>query len=195
MTEKPKKKPAKTTSSATKSAKSPPVKKAAATKEAEAPEQSSAAGETPPVAINAQYIKDLSFEAPNVPNIFADMQKQQPDISINIDVKAQPIENNIFEVILHITSECKVGEKIAFIQELAYGGVFTINVPQEHLQAILLIECPRLLFPFARNIIADSSRDGGFPPLMLGPVDFVNMFRNRQQEAAQPDSAAPSQIN
>ena len=99
------------------------------------------------------------------------------------------MQNNIFEVILHITSECKVGDKTAFVQELVYGGVFTISVPEEHVQAVLLIECPRLLFPFARNIIADSSRDGGFPPLMLGPVDFVSMFKNRQQEASQAAGA------
>lgn len=150
----------------------------------------SAKGETPPpVIVNAQYIKDLSFEAPGAPHIFKDMQKQQPDISINIDVRAQPLHDNVFEVVLHITSECKVGDKIAFIQELVYGGVFSINVPHEHIQAVLLIECPRLLFPFARNIIADSSRDGGFPPLMLGPIDFVSMFKNRQEAPAHKEGS------
>lgn len=141
-----------------------------------------------PLVINAQYIKDLSFEAPNAPQIFSEMQKQSPSVSINIDVKAQLLKENIFEVFLHINTECKAGEKTAFIQELVYGGVFTINLPKEHIQPALLIECPRLLFPFARNIIADSSRDGGFPPLMLGTIDFADMYRKKLQAAAKPDS-------
>lgn len=184
--------------------KSPPTKKPAAL--APTPEEASATttedatgknvsnisakNETPPpVIINAQYIKDLSFEVPGAPHIFKEMQKRQPDISINIDVRAQPLHDNVFEVVLHVTSECKIGEKIAFIQELVYGGVFSVTVPHEHLQAVLLIECPRLLFPFVRNIIADSSRDGGFPPLMLGPIDFVSMFKNRQEVPAHKEGS------
>ena len=187
MTEKKPKKPAKKKPDEKK-----PVAAAAVTAEVPGRNVSNVSAQSdapPPVIINAQYIKDLSFEAPNAPHIFTDMQKQQPDISINIDVRAQPLHNNAFEVVLHITSECKVGEKIAFIQELVYGGVFSLNVPPEHIQAVLLIECPRLLFPFARNIIADSSRDGGFPPLMLGPIDFVNMFKNRQETPARKEGS------
>ena len=80
-----------------------------------------------------------------------------------------------YEVELSITTSCKVGEETGFILELVYAGMFTVNVPAEHLQAILLIECPRLLFPFARNIIADVTRDGGFPPVLLGQFDLVGM--------------------
>ena len=137
----------------------------------------------PPIAINAQYIKDLSFEAPATPGIFAQMQANAPDVSINVNVNAQPLQDSIFEVQLHIRGECKIGDTMAFMTELVYGGVFTLNVPQEHLQAVLLIECPRLLFPFARNIVADATRDGGFPPLMLAPVDFVAMFQQQQADA------------
>ncbi|HEB79960.1 MAG TPA: protein-export chaperone SecB [Rhodospirillales bacterium] len=193
MTDKPKKPPAKTATRKAASAKPANKKTTKTPKQAEIKNEPNLApgGEaSPPVLINAQYIKDLSFEAPSAPEIFTDMQKQQPDISINIDVRAQPLNENIFEVTLHITSECKVGDKIAFIQELVYCGVFTINVPSEHIQAVLLIECPRLLFPFARNIIADSSRDGGFPPLMLSPVDFVDMFKKRHPAATQADRSA-----
>lgn len=136
----------------------------------------------PPIAINAQYIKDLSFEAPATPGIFAQMQGNAPDVSINVNVNAQPLQDGIFEVQLHIRGECKIGDTVAFLTELVYGGVFTLNVPKEHLQAVLLIECPRLLFPFARNIIADATRDGGFPPLMLAPVDFVAMFQQQQAQ-------------
>jgi len=137
----------------------------------------------PPITINAQYIKDLSFEAPATPGIFAQMQSSSPDVSINVNVNAQPLQDGIFEVQLHIRGECKIDDTMAFVTELVYGGVFTLNVPQEHLQAVLLIECPRLLFPFARNIVADATRDGGFPPLMLAPVDFVAMFQQQQAQA------------
>lgn len=143
------------------------------------------AAAAPPISINVQYIKDLSFEAPATPGIFAKLQQNSPDVTINVDVNAHPVQEQFFEVQLHIRVTCKVGEETAFICELVYGGLFTINVPEEHLQAILLIECPRLLFPFARNIVADASRDGGFPPLMLAPVDFVAMFQN--QVGAQGD--------
>lgn len=143
----------------------------------------------PPIAIIAQYIKDLSFEVPGAPGIFAEMQSNQPEISVNIDVKANPVQESVFEIVLHIEAQCKVGETSAFVGELAYAGLFAVTVPPEHLQAILLIECPRLLFPFARNIIADATRDGGFPPLMLAPVDFVSMYQNQvaQQAAQQPE--------
>ena len=135
--------------------------------------------EIPPIQINAQYIKDLSFEAPSTPGIFSEIQQNAPDVTINVDVNAHPIENNVFEVQLHIKATCDVNKNTAFISELVYGGIFTINVPAENTQAILLIECPRLLFPFARNIIADTTRDGGFPPLMMAPVDFVAMFQKQ----------------
>lgn len=145
----------------------------------------------PPMVVNGQYIKDLSFEAPGAPGIFGAMQRQQPDITVNVDVNAKPMENNTFEVLLHVKAECKVGQEAAFLAELAYGGLFTINVPQEHIEPMLLIECPRMLFPFARNILADATRDGGFPPLMLGMVDFVAMYQNqlKERQAAAESSA------
>ena len=150
------------------------------------------------IIINIQFIKDLSFEAPTAPGIFSLMQESQPDINVNINVNANPLQDNVFEVALEFQAECKVKEQIAFIFELEYVGVFTINVPDEHLQPVLLIECPRLLFPFARNILAEISRDGGFPSLMLGPVDFAAMFQAKlkELEKAQPGGgeavAAPS---
>ena len=134
------------------------------------------------ITINAQFIKDLSFEAPAAPDIFSLMQESPPDINVNINVNANPLQDKVFEVIIEFHAECRVKEQVAFILELVYAGVFTLNVPDEHLQPILLIECPRLLFPFARNILADVSRDGGFPPLMLGPVDFANMYQAQLQE-------------
>ena len=159
------------------------------------PADAGAAEEAQPITINAQFIKDLSFEAPAAPGIFSVMQESQPDINVNINVSANPLQDKVFEVILEFQAECKVKEQVAFIFELEYAGVFTLNVPEEHLQPVLLIECPRLLFPFARNILADISRDGGFPPLMLGPVDFAAMFQTQLKEiqkAQADDGKAPA---
>jgi len=150
-------------------------------------EAEAGADQQPALVINAQYIKDLSFEAPNAPQIFQLMSQHQPDISVNIDVRGQNREASLYEVDLHMKAECKCGETVAFILELIYSGVFTINVPEDQVQPVLLIECPRLLFPFARSILADATRDGGFPPLLLGPVDFVAMYQ-RQMEAASAGS-------
>ncbi|MGD9637599.1 MAG: protein-export chaperone SecB [Alphaproteobacteria bacterium] len=138
------------------------------------------------LAINAQFIKDLSFEAPNSPFIFNEMTKM-PDVNINVDVQAAKIENNIFGVDLKFHINGRVGEKTAFIVELTYGCVVTLNIPQEHMEPMLLIEVPRHLFPFARNILADVTRDGGFPPLMITPIDFVGLYRKRVEEKIKAD--------
>ena len=137
----------------------------------------------PPISINAQYIKDLSFEAPSAPNIFKKMQNEVPEMGINVNVWANLLKDNTFETVLGIKAECTIKDDVAFVLELEYAGVFTINVPDEHTQFVLLVECPRLLFPFARNIIADISRDGGFQPVMLSPLDFGAMFQARIEEA------------
>jgi len=158
--------------------------------------EDAAAVAEPPLAINAQYIKDLSFEAPNAPGIFTHLQNKQPEIRVNIDVQAQPLRENVFEVTLHVNAECKADDQVAFIVELAYGGVFTLKIAQEHVQPVLLVECPRLLFPFVRYIVADCTRDGGFPPLMIGPVDFFAMFQDQlRKRGGQPaDTAVPSDL-
>lgn len=137
------------------------------------------------INVHAQYTKDLSFEAPNAPGIYAEIQNASPEINVNVDVSATPLRQpadgkpGLYEVVLDLKAECRSGTKVAFIAELTYGGLFEIAVPEDHLHPILLIECPRLLFPFARNILADVTRDGGFPPLMLSPIDFVQLFQQR----------------
>lgn len=159
---------------------------------------SGAAGETqetvPALAINAQYIKDLSFEAPATPQIFKELQNQQPNISVHVDVKAGNITPPAYEVVLSIKAECKIADSTAFLLELSYGGVFTVNVPEQHLRPVLLIECPRLLFPFARQIVAMTTVNGGFLPLMLGPVDFAGLFQRQAQEQ-QAQEALPEILN
>lgn len=151
-----------------------------------------AAGATQPMlAINTQYIKDLSFEVPNGTQAFLALQKTQPNISLNLDVQANPVDEaaNQFEVVLHVKADCKIGDVVGFIVELVYSGIFTVNMPKDHLHPVLLIECPRLLFPFARNILADVTRDGGFPPLMLGMVDFAALYQARLNEIAKQQAA------
>jgi preprotein translocase subunit SecB len=146
-------------------------------------------GGRPALVVNAQYIKDLSFEAPNTPAVFTQMQQAQPDITVNVDVQARPLEAPVYEVVLNVRADCKTGETQAFLVELAYGGVFTLNVGQSDIHPILLIECPRLLFPFARQIVSSTTVNGGFLPLMLGPIDFASLYQRQLREAeAQPTS-------
>lgn len=146
----------------------------------------------PPIVINAQYTKDLSFEAPTAPGIYAILQQKQPDIDLNVNVTTNEYEQNVYEVVLDLSARCKVGEDVAFILELEYAGLFTLNVEEEVKSAVLLIECPRLLFPFARNILADVSRDGGFPPLLMGPMDFAALYQAEVARQAEAQGAAPA---
>lgn len=133
--------------------------------------------------INAQYIKDLSFENPNAPASLR-QQAAQPSVEINVDVKAQGLGTDNYEVVLTINATAKTPEETLFIIELAYGAIVTVrNVPQEMLSAVVLVEAPRLIFPFARNIVAETTRDGGFPPLMINPIDFGELLRRNATTA------------
>lgn len=138
--------------------------------------------ELPPVIINGQYIKDLSFEAPNTPAVFEKMAEQMPEIGVEVDLNASALGENHYELSLKIRAEAKVEDMVAYLVELEYAGVFTISVPQEHLGAVLLIECPLILFPFARRIIADNTADGGFAPLMMAPIDFASLYQEKMAE-------------
>ena len=136
----------------------------------------------PSLNILAQYIKDLSFENPGAPRSLQSRDKA-PSINITVNVNANPLSENDFDVVLSLNAEAKDGDKALFAVELVYGGVFRITgFPQEHILPILFIECPRLLFPFARQIVADATRNGGFPPLMIDPIDFTQMFSQRMAE-------------
>ncbi len=140
------------------------------------------AAESPSLNILAQYIKDLSFENPGAPRSLQARDKA-PAININVNVNANPLSETEFDVVLALTAEAKDGDKILFNVELTYGGVFRIaGFPQEHMLPLLFIECPRLLFPFARQIVSDATRNGGFPPLMIDPIDFAQMFTQRMAE-------------
>jgi preprotein translocase subunit SecB len=147
----------------------------------------------PPPQLNvlAQYTKDLSFENPNAPQSLAP-QAQPPQINIQINVGANNVAENDFEVTLTIEGKAESAGKLMFSFELIYAGVFRLlNIPRENLSPMLLIECPRLLFPFAREIVATSVRNGGFPPLLLDPVDFVGLYQQRLAQQT-PTAAAPT---
>jgi preprotein translocase subunit SecB len=153
------------------------------------PEASPSAAQ-PQLNVLVQYVKDLSFENPNAPGSLM-QQQQQPAINIQINVNAAPLAENDVEVVLKLEGKAEVGAKVLFAFDLSYAGIFRItNVPQESVHPVVMIECPRLLFPFAREIVANSVRNGGFPPLMLDPVDFVGLYRQKLGEM-QPQADAP----
>jgi preprotein translocase subunit SecB len=155
----------------------------------------------PPLVVNIQYVKDLSFEVPGAPNIYTTL-RQQPQVAINLDVQARRIVEGgpNYEVTLMIRAEATDGAPgqgdgqtpppVVFIAELTYGGVFTLTgLPDNAIEPVLLVECPRILFPFARNILADVSRDGGFPPVLLQPIDFVQLWQSRRARQAAAGTA------
>jgi preprotein translocase subunit SecB len=155
------------------------------------------AGQTPqPLVVNIQYVKDLSFEVPGAPHIYSQL-KAQPQVSINLDVQARRVHEaqSVYEVAIIIKAEAHDnsaqtnGEAaspgpIVFVAELTYAGVFTLTgLPENAIEPVLLVECPRILFPFARNILSDVTRDGGFPPVLLQPIDFVALWQSRRNQA------------
>lgn len=151
-----------------------------------------------PLLLNLQYTKDLSFEVPGAPEIFTTL-REQPRIDLALDVQARPLQQggNVYEVALQIRADAQANgpdgkPQTAFIAELVYCGIFTLNVEQNLVEPLLLVECPRLLFPFARQIIADATRNGGFPPLMIDPIDFARMF---QQRVAEEQARAKVQVS
>ena len=144
----------------------------------------------PSLVLTTQYVKDLSFENPNAPETLS-AAGLAPQVRVNVDVRSRQLAENQFEVTLHIKGEATIQDKQAFIVELAYAGVATLsNVQKEHVAGFLLIEAPRQLFPFARAVIAEAVRNGGYPPLMIQPIDFTDLFRRQlEQVKARRDAA------
>ena len=150
-----------------------------------------AAGQAPALTVNGQYVKDQSFENPGAPATLMQAGQRAPNVEVAIDVNARRIADLTFEVVLAIRAEGKHEATSLFIAEIEYAGVFSIGkqVPQEYVQPIILIEAPRLLFPFARAIVSDMVRDGGFPPLLIHPIDFAQLFQQRAAQAQQAQGA------
>ena len=140
----------------------------------------------PAVGLLSQYVKDLSFENPNAPAIF--QVQAAPQIDVQFNIGTAQVGEDIHEVVLRIEVRAEIESQIAFIVELTYAGLFGLrNIPAEHIQPFLLAEAPRLLFPFARRVLADAVRDGGFQPLLLEPIDFAAIYM--QQTEAQQGAA------
>lgn len=148
----------------------------------------------PQVGVISQYVKDLSFENPNAPAVYQWQGKPQIDVEFNIG--AQKLGDDLHEVALKIDISAKSGEQTAFQVELLYAGLFGLrNIPEEQLQPFLLAEAPRLLFPFARQIVTQTVQDGGFPPLLLDPIDFASLYMQRAaQEEAQASGGTAGEI-
>jgi preprotein translocase subunit SecB len=161
---------------------------------AAAPADAKGNGGAPALNVLAQYVKDLSFENPGAPKSLGPRDKA-PAININVNVNANPLSETEFDVVLTLNAEAKNDANVVFNVELVYGGVFRVaNFPQEHMLPLLFIECPRILFPFARQIVADATRNGGFPPLLIDPIDFAQMFQQRMAEEKTKSQVA-NQVN
>lgn len=141
--------------------------------------------------VAAQYTKDFSFENPNAPQSLMQQQQAQPTMNIQINVNPKQISNTDFEVELKLDGKAEVNGSVLFAFDLVYAGVFHLEgIPPDSVGPLIMIECPRMLFPFAREIIASAIVSGGFTPLMLDPIDFVALY---QQRAAQAQPQAPVQ--
>jgi len=159
---------------------------------AEGAAQPNPQGGAPRIGLLVQYLKDCSYENPGAPMSLA-KEAAAPKIDVSMDVQVQPMGENRYEVALRTTTEAKRDADTAFLAEVVFAGVFEMfNIPEKQVRAVCLVECPRLLFPFARRVLSDLTRDGGFPPVLLDPVDFGALFERQQAEAAQaappPDS-------
>ena len=147
--------------------------------------------EQPGLQILTQYVRDLSFENPAAPAL-KPTDGGNPDVGVDANVNARKLAESDYEVGLKFTIQAKFSDQVAFIAELTYCGVFRlINIPENDIKPVLLIEAPRQLFPFARRILADVTRDGGYPPIMLDPIDFLDLYR--RGEHTQAEESVPSQ--
>ncbi len=144
------------------------------------------------ISVHAQYVKDLSFESPAAPDCFV-KALGQPDVQIGVNVTSKRVNETLFEVELKLAATAKIEEKILFVTELAYAGLMSAtNISDDKIQPLMMIEGPRLLFPFARAIMSDTTRDGGFLPLNLNPIDFIALYQNNvsDTEEKEPNSSA-----
>ncbi|MGK2909510.1 MAG: protein-export chaperone SecB [Sphingobium sp.] len=145
---------------------------------------SNGADTTPQIGLITQYVKDLSFENPNAPAVY--QWQTQPNIDVQFNIGADQVADDVHEVALKIEVKATATDGTAFAVELVYAGLFGMrNVPEDQIQPFMLSEAPRLLFPFARRILSDAVRDGGFPPLLLDPIDFQALYLQQAQAAGQ----------
>ena len=158
----------------------------------EAVNQTGAAqGPRPEVRVAAQFIRDLSFECPHVEKLL-DGPGENPNLQLQINVNAKQVRDGMFESVIELKAHATNSEGTIYDLELTYGGAFAIsNIPQNALEPFLLVNCPSILFPFMRRLVADITREGGFPPLFLDPIDFASLYMRRKKEQQQVSPQSP----
>ncbi len=135
----------------------------------------------PAILIQNQYIKDLSMEIPHAPAIFKKLQGTNPKVNVEVNVEVEKLEEEkTFNVMLNVAVNGDVEEEKAFILELSYAAVVSLNIPEEHREPVLMMEIPHMIYPFARQIVANTMSNAGLPPLMLNPIDFMAMYNARK---------------
>ena len=150
------------------------------------------AGTEAQLAVLAQYVKDLSFESPGAPQSLQG-PGENPQLKVGVNVTAGPRGEDVYEVAIHIEAHAKSDTGVIYNVELDYAGLFRIkNVPQHLLQPVMFVDCPTLLFPFVRRVLSDVVRDGGFPPLLLDPIDFSRLYAQNMARGQQPDQSQPN---
>ena len=150
--------------------------------------------EQPVFGIEKLYVKDLSIEVPNAPEIF--LEREQPQVEIQLNTGGRSVGENVYEVVLTVTVTAKMGEKTVFLVEVGQAGIFRIqNVPEEQLEPLIAVACPNILFPYAREAVSDAVSRAGFQPIVLQPVNFESMYMQRlQQQEAQAGAPAEASI-
>jgi preprotein translocase subunit SecB len=152
------------------------------------------AGPQMQVRVLGQYIKDLSFENPNVRKLLDNpANQQQPNLRVEVSVNIARMAEKVFESAIQFKAEATSDSGVIYDLELAYAGLFQLdNMPEQMLEPFLLVNCPALLFPYLRRLVQDLTREGGFPPLVLDPIDFGNLYVNRQREKAGQAASKPN---
>lgn len=156
--------------------------------ENQAAQQSNNADQQPGFGIEKIYVKDLSLEIPNAPQVFT--QRETPQLSVELSNATSQLTEGVFETVITVTVTSKVGEKTAFLVEVAQAGIFQIrNIPQENLDMILGVTCPNILFPYARETVSDLVTRAGFPPVLLNPINFEALYAQQRQKAEDEGAA------
>ncbi len=135
----------------------------------------------PEFRMQKMYIKDLSFENPNAPGVYIEQQKNEPKVELNLNLNHKKVDDDHYEVTLQIYAKVgtKDGDKVLFILEMEHSAIFLLkNIPEEHIEMVLGVDCPTLLFPFTRQIVSQVTVDGGFSPFLMEPVNFMALFQN-----------------
>lgn len=148
-------------------------------------EETASQQEAPIFRMQKMYIKDLSFESPNAPTIFLE-KNQEPKVDFNLQIKNNKVNEDHYEISLSVTAKVmdkRADDKVMFIVEIEHAGVFMLkNIPAEHLDRVMAVDCPLMLFPFTRQIVSQVSVDGGFMPFLMEPINFVALYDNAQRK-------------